>query len=120
MKVKTKKDARTRRHKRIRNKISGTPDRPRVALMISNRNIYVQVIDDVSGVTLASISSGKEDKLNLETSKRIGAELAEAVKARGISTVVVDRGGFRFHGRLKEFVDSMVESGVRISSKEDK
>jgi len=120
MKVKTKTDARIRRHKRIRQKVSGTADRPRVALMISNRNIYVQVIDDASSVTLASISSGKDDKLTRETAKKLGAELAGVMKGKGISTVVVDRGGFRFHGRLKEFVDSMVESGVSISSKEDK
>lgn len=120
MKVKTKTDARIRRHKRIRQKISGTAERPRVAVRISNRNIYVQAVDDAAGLTVASISSGSDDKLNRETAKKIGAELAGLLKGKGVGAVVVDRGGYRFHGRLKEFVDSMVESGVSISSKEDK
>ena len=120
MKVKTKKDARTRRHMRIRKKISGTADRPRVSLMLSNKNIYVQAIDDVAAVTLASVASKKDEKLNVETSKKLGTELGEALKAKGVSIAVVDRGGFRYHGKLKAFVESMIEAGVKTSAKEDK
>lgn len=120
MKVKTKKDARIRRHKRIRKKVSGTAERPRVALMVSNKNIYVQVIDDAAAVTIASAASKKDEKLNVETAKKMGAELAGALKEKGVTAVVVDRGGFKFHGRIKTLVDSMVEAGVTISSKEEK
>lgn len=120
MKVKTKKDARIRRHKRIRNKIEGTAERPRIAVMVSNKHLYVQVIDDATGTTLASISTGSGDKLNAETAKKLGAELAGKVKAKGIDCAVVDRGGFKFHGRIKTLVESMVEGGVRISPKEEK
>lgn len=120
MKVKTKKDARDRRHLRIRKKVSGTADRPRVALMVSNKNLYVQAIDDAAGVTLASASTGKDEKLNVETAKKIGNEIAEVLKSKGVSTVVVDRGGFKFHGRLKALVDTMVAAGVKTSSKEGK
>lgn len=120
MKVKTKKDARDRRHLRIRKKVSGTADRPRVALMVSNKNLYVQAIDDAAGVTLASVSTGKDEKLNVETAKKLGTTIAATLKEKGVSTVVIDRGGFKFHGRLKALVDTMVEAGVNTSSKEDK
>ncbi len=120
MKVKTKKDARIRRHMRIRKKVSGTAERPRVAIMVSNKNIYVQAIDDAAAVTVASVASKKDEKLNVETAKRMGSELAEALKGKGVTAAVVDRGGFRFHGRVKALVESMVEAGVKTSSKEDK
>jgi large subunit ribosomal protein L18 len=120
MKVKTKKDARKRRHNRIRKKVSGTADRPRVALMVSNKNIYAQAIDDTASVTLASVASKKDECLNVETAKRMGSDLAEALKGKSVSTVVVDRGGFKFHGRVKTLVDAMIEGGISLSSKEEK
>ena len=120
MKVKTKKDARIRRHMRIRNKVSGTADRPRVAVMRSNKNLYVQVIDDASAATVAAVATKKGEKLNVETAKKMGAELAETLKGKGVAMVVVDRGGFKFHGRIKTLVDSMVESGIKVSAKEEK
>lgn len=120
MKVKTKKDARRKRHNRIRNKVSGTADRPRVALMVSNKNMYAQAIDDTAGVTLASVASKKDETLNVETAKRMGIDLAEALKGKSVSTAVIDRGGFRFHGRVKTLVDAMVEGGISLSSKEEK
>ena len=120
MKVRTKKDARIRRHNRIRTKVSGTAERPRVAIMISNKNLYVQVVDDAAAATVVSLASRKDDKLNVDTAKRMGEELAEALKGKGVKSVVVDRGGFRFHGRIKTLVDSMVAAGIRTSTKEEK
>ena len=121
MKLKTRKEFRKRRHLRVRKRISGTVSRPRMAIFLSSRHIQVQFIDDVAGVTLASAKSDKSTKsLNLALAKTVGEAAAEAAKANGIDLVVVDRGGFRFHGKLKQVVESMVEGGVRISTKEAK
>jgi large subunit ribosomal protein L18 len=116
-----RKVARSFRHRRVRKKVEGTPDRPRMAVSVSNRFIYVQFIDDVNGVTLASASSMKIDgPRNIETAGKLGRMAAAAAKERGICSVVVDRGGFRFHGRVKALVDAAVEGGLSIRSKEAK
>ncbi len=114
-----RKEQRTRRHMRIRQRIKGTAERPRMAICVSNKHMYVQFIDDVAMHTLASSSTLKEGKsCNLETAKLIGVNAAEAAKANGISVVVVDRGGFAFHGRVKQIVDAAVEAGLKVTVKD--
>ena len=96
---------RLKRHKRVRGKISGTPERPRLNVFRSNTNIYAQVIDDVTGKTLVSASSlekGFEGKgSDCEAAKKVGLAVAERAKAAGIETVVFDRGGYVYHGRVQ-------------------
>ena len=104
---------RLKRHKRVRAKISGTPEMPRLNVFRSEANIYAQVIDDVNGVTLASASS--LDKAiegyggNIAAATAVGKLVAERAKAKGIETVVFDRGGYVFHGRVKERPESLRE-----------
>ena len=117
MKVKNLKDYRVRRHLRLRKKVKGTAERPRMSVFLSNKHAYVQFIDDVAGNTLAQASSLKESKANLEVAKKLGAAAAEAAKAKGITRVVVDRGGFKFTGRVAAIVASAVENGLSISDK---
>ena len=99
---------RLKRHKRVRGKISGTPERPRLNVFRSNTNIYAQVIDDVTGKTLVSASSlekGFEGKgSDCEAAKKVGLAVAERAKAAGIETVVFDRGGYVYHGRVSKTV----------------
>ena len=102
----SKKDsnkARLQRHKRVRAKINGTADRPRLDVFRSAKNIYAQVIDDVAGVTLVSASTAEKDFTeyggNKEAAKKIGQLVAERCKAKGIENVVFDRGGYVYHGR---------------------
>ena len=117
MKIQNKTDSRRRRHRRVRRKISGTADRPRMAIMKSSRHLYVQLIDDVAGVTLASATTvSSSDKCNVATANELGKTLAAAAAEKGIGRVVVDRGGFPFHGRVKAVVDGAVEAGLSILS----
>ena len=89
-----------------------------MAICISNKHMYVQFIDDTAMHTLASTSSLKETKrCNLETAKQIAEQAASLAKEKGISTVVVDRGGFRFHGRVKQIVDAATAAGLKISER---
>ena len=109
---------RTRRHKRVRTKISGTAERPRLCVYRSNANIYVQVIDDVAGKTLASASTlDKEVKTkhaNKEAAKEVGALIAKRAKAKKIENVVFDRGGYIYHGIIKELAESAREGGLKF------
>lgn len=117
MKLKNRKDYRRRRHLRIRRRVSGTAERPRMSIYVSNKHMYVQFVDDDAATTLASASTVKGDgKNNLETAKMLGECAARTALEQGIARVVVDRGGFRFHGRLKQVVDAAVASGLSISS----
>jgi large subunit ribosomal protein L18 len=116
-----RKEQRNRRHLRIRQRVKGTAERPRMAIFVSNKHMYVQFVDDIAMHTLAATSTLKDSRsCNLETAKMVGASAAEAAKAKGIKVVVVDRGGFSFHGRVKQIVDSAVENGLMISLKEKK
>ena len=114
---KSKKVARAKRHVRVRAKISGTPECPRLSVFRSNAEIYCQVIDDVAGVTLASASS-KAMKLanggNIEAAKLVGAELAKVCLEKGIETVVFDRGGNVYHGRVKALAEACRENGLKF------
>ena len=110
--------ARIKRHQRIRNKISGTPECPRLNVFRSSKHIYAQIIDDVNGVTLASASSmakGFEGNGgNKEGARKVGEMIAEAAKAKGIENVVFDRGGFLYHGRVQELADGARDKGIRL------
>ena len=112
-----RKDQRAKRHQRLRQRVIGTAEKPRMSLCITNKHMYVQFIDDAAGNTLAQASSLKESKANLEVAKKLGAAAAEAAKAKGITRVVVDRGGFKFTGRVAAIVASAVENGLSISDK---
>jgi large subunit ribosomal protein L18 len=105
----TKKDKnvqRLKRHARVRSKISGTAERPRLAVYRSNAHVYAQIIDDVKGVTLVAASSTEKgfDGIgsNKEAAKKVGLMIAERAKAKGIEQVVFDRGGYIYHGRVSE------------------
>jgi len=117
----SKKDsnkARLKRHKRVRAKISGTSERPRLCVFRSNKNIYAQVIDDVSGVTIASASTLEAgfDGIgsNKDAAKRVGAEVAKRAIEKGITEVVFDRGGYIYHGRVLELAEGAREGGLKF------
>ena len=114
-----RKVQRQKRHLRLRQKVVGTAARPRMSICVTNKNMYVQFIDDDAGKTLASASSLKETKANLEVAKNLGAAAAAAASAAGISLVVVDRGGFKYTGRVAAIVDAAVAAGLKISAKEE-
>ncbi len=121
MKPKEKRQHRITRHKRVRAKIEGTSKRPRVAVFKSNQHTYVQVIDDVLGKTLLSVSdySGKKSKTKIKTNKsqgalKVGEVLAEKMKEKGIDKAIFDRGGFKFHGRVKAVADGLKNGGIKI------
>lgn len=109
---------RLKRHKRVRAKISGTPEMPRLNVFRSEANIYAQVIDDVNGVTLASASS--LDKAiegyggDIAAATAVGKLVAERAKAKGIETVVFDRGGYLYHGRVKALAEGAREGGLKF------
>ena len=117
----TKKDKnaqRLKRHARVRAKISGTTERPRLAVYRSNANIYAQIIDDIKGVTLCSASSVEKDfegiGSNKEAAKKVGAKIAEKALAAGITEVVFDRGGYIYHGRVSELAAGAREAGLKF------
>ena len=113
-----RKEQRNLRHLRLRQRVKGTAGRPRMAICISNKHMYVQFIDDTAMSTLASTSTLKEAKpCNLATAKLIGEQAASVAKEKGISIVVVDRGGFQFHGRVKQIVDAATAAGLKISDR---
>ena len=113
-----RKFERARRHKRVRTKISGTPERPRLCVYRSNSNIYVQVIDDVAGNTLVSASTlDKEIKTkyaNKEAAKELGTLIAKKAEAKKIKSVVFDRGGYIYHGVVKELAEAAREGGLEF------
>ncbi len=120
MKLENRKDYRIRRHLRLRQKVQGTAVRPRMAVYISNAHINVQFIDDDAGSTLASATTmGMDAKLNVATAKVLGEKAAEAAKAKGISLVVIDRGGFRYHGRVKQVVEAALAAGLKVREEEE-
>ena len=111
MSTKTKKDFRIRRHMRVRNKISGTAARPRMAIFRSNKRLEVQFIDDDARTTIAGASSSAK---NAEAAKALGTKAAELAKAKGIENVVFDRGGFAFGTNLRALADSAREAGLKF------
>jgi len=121
MSLLSRKEQRERRHKRIRQNVRGTAERPRMAICVSNKHLYVQFIDDTAANTLAAVSSLKIDgaACNIAGAKTIGEQAAKLALDKGIKTVVVDRGGFRYHGRVKQIVESAIASGLVISTRTD-
>ncbi|TDI73878.1 MAG: 50S ribosomal protein L18 [Bacteroidetes bacterium] len=115
--AKNKQEKRLRTKRGIRKKISGSALRPRISVFRSNKNIYAQLIDDGSGVTLASASSLDESIVSgngVAIGKAVGLLLAEKAKAASIETVVMDRNGFRFHGRVKALAEGAREGGLKF------
>jgi large subunit ribosomal protein L18 len=113
-----KKEIRSRIHKRIRRKLSGTTERPRLAVFRSVAHIYAQIIDDSKGATLVSASSvdkgGRTNGGNVAAAKAIGKLVAERAKEKGVTTVVFDRGGYQYHGRVKALADAAREAGLEF------
>ena len=113
-----KKQIRARIHKRIRNKLSGSAERPRLAVFRSVAHIYAQVIDDTRGATLVSASSvdkgGRTNGGNVAAAKAIGKLVAERAKEKGIKSVVFDRGGYQYHGRVKALADAARAAGLEF------
>lgn len=108
---------RTAVHKRIRRKVSGTTQHPRLAIYRSLNHIYAQVIDDERGVTIVSASTTEKDLRgatggNIEAAKRVGREIAQRALAKGISRIVFDRGGYLYHGRVRALTDAVREAGL--------
>ena len=117
----SRNDRRVARHKRIRKNLTGTPEKPRLCVFRSNKNISVQIIDDVNGITLASASTiDKELKAdiadggNKDAAKAVGEAIAKRALAKGIEEVTFDRGGFLYHGRVKELADGAREAGLKF------
>ena len=113
-----KNEARLRRHRRVRGKISGTAERPRLDVFRSSKHIYAQIIDDVAGVTLASASTLEKGFEgfggNVEAANKVGKLIAEKALAKGIKQVVFDRGGFVYHGRVKALAEGAREGGLEL------
>jgi len=116
----TKLEKRSRIRMRIRKKISGTAEKPRVAVFRSNKQIYAQVVDDNKGVTILSVSSkekevaGQTGLKKTEQAKLVGKSLAEKCKEKGIENVVFDRSGYKYHGRVKSLADAAREGGLKF------
>jgi len=115
--AKARREGRLRRHRRVRKKIHGTAERPRLAVFRSNKHIVAQVIDDRAGRTLAAASTHEADLRtsatgNVDAATKVGQLLAERAKAAGIDQVVFDRGGFRYHGRVAALADGAREGGL--------
>ena len=110
--------ARIRRHVRVRGKISGTAECPRLNVFRSNSNIYAQLIDDVKGITLAAASSAEKDfgesKGNKEEARKVGELIAKRAAEKNITEVVFDRGGYIYHGRVKELAEGAREGGLKF------
>lgn len=121
MAFESRNDRRVVRHARVRKSLHGTPERPRMCVFRSNKNISVQIIDDVNGTTLAAASSLDKDLKseigyggNKEAAKKVGEAIAKRALAKGIENVCFDRGGFLYHGRVKELADGAREAGLKF------
>lgn len=114
----SRNESRVRRHRRVRKTLRGTAERPRLTVFRSNRYIYAQVIDDIDGHTLVSASSQEPDlraaNLNRETAAKVGEMIGTRAKAAGLDAVVFDRGGYKYHGRVKALADAAREAGLEF------
>ena len=114
-----KKASRAKRHLRVRKKVSGTPERPRLSVYRSEKNIYAQIIDDINAVTLASASTLDKEVdvkvgVNKESAKLVGELVAKRALDKGITEVVFDRGGYVYHGRVQTLAESAREAGLKF------
>jgi large subunit ribosomal protein L18 len=117
MTVITKPQARLKRRHRVRAKVSGTAERPRISVFRSNRGIHAQLIDDINGRTLAAVSWTEGDLRGLkpmEQAGKAGELLAERAKAAGVDSALFDRGGYRYHGKVKAFAEGVREGGLKV------
>jgi large subunit ribosomal protein L18 len=117
MSVITKENRRLKRRRRVRAKVSGTPERPRISVFRSNRGVSAQMIDDINGRTLAAVAWFEPDLKSLgkaDATKRGGELLAERAKAAGVSEAVFDRGGYQYHGHVKAFAEAIREAGITV------
>ena len=118
MSVLKRKKIRQKIHRRIRKKVAGTPERPRLAVHVSNRGVYVQVIDDEAGRTLAAASSSdseiKSKSANVDSATKVGELIAKRSKSAKIESVIFDRGGHLYHGRIKALADAAREGGLKF------
>ena len=117
MTVLTKEARRLKRRRRVRAKITGTAERPRISVFRSNKGLSAQLIDDASGRTLAAVNWYEPELRELskpERTKRAGATLAERAKAAGVSEAVFDRGGYRYHGHVRAFAEAIREGGITV------
>jgi large subunit ribosomal protein L18 len=117
MTVQTKPARRLKRRRRVRAKVSGTAERPRISVFRSNRGISAQLVDDVAGRTLAAVSwteAPLRDRAPMEQASEAGKLLAQRAQQAGVSIAVFDRGGYQFHGRVKAFADGVREGGLQV------
>jgi large subunit ribosomal protein L18 len=117
MTVTTKPAKRLKRRRRVRAKVSGSAERPRISVFRSNRGIAAQLVDDIAGHTLAAVSwteADLRDKAPMEQATEAGKVLAERAKAAGIESAVFDRGGYQYHGRVKAFAEGVREGGLTV------
>jgi large subunit ribosomal protein L18 len=117
MAVKTKPQQRLRRRRRVRAKIRGTQERPRLSVFRSNRGVFAQLVDDTTGKTIAAVNWTEADLRKLdrtEQAKRVGELLAQRAKDAGVETCVFDRGGYRFHGRVRALAEGAREGGLKF------
>ena len=116
--MKTSSSQRARRHRRVRKKVFGVAERPRLAVFKSNKHLYAQLIDDSRGQTIASASTTeselRQDGDTAEAAAKVGKLIAERAKEKGVESVVFDRGGFRFHGAVRALADGAREQGLRF------
>ena len=114
-----KNASRNRRHRRVRKKVRGTAARPRLSVFRSSKHIYAQVVDDVSGTTIAAASTMEADvrggtTANVDAAKDVGKRVGERAKSAGVESVVFDRGGFRYHGRVASVAEGAREAGLKL------
>lgn len=117
MKLKTRSEYLKRRHQRLRKKVIGTIRRPRMCVSVSNKHMYVQLVDDVAAATLAAVSTltlEPSGKNNLDAAKRLGTKIAEIAKAKVIGEVVFDRGGHAYNGRVKAIAEAARAAGMKL------
>ncbi len=115
LKPRTGEERRARRHLRVRKKVSGTPERPRLVVFRSVKHIYAQLVDDVQNRTLVTVSDAKvAEGTKTERSAQVGRQLAERAKEAGITQVVFDRAGYKYHGRVKAVADGAREGGLEF------
>jgi large subunit ribosomal protein L18 len=111
---KTRQDLRARRHLRVRKNVSGTPERPRLVVFRSLKHITAQIVDDTTGRTMMTVTSVKLEGKKSEKSVQVGKMIAEKAKAAGVSKVVFDRAGYKYHGRVKAVADGAREGGLEF------
>ena len=111
---KTKEDRRVRRHLRVRKTVKGSPERPRLVVFRSLKHIYAQLVDDVTGKTLLTVSDSKLEGKKSEKSAEVGKLLASRAKEAGVTSVVFDRAGYQYHGRVKAVADGAREGGLEF------